>query len=150
MMASFYYRDLNALSKILFCSDLSWGLFLASPDNFLGGHTSLCIFVTPRFKVIKLRNPLGFYWIKNMMKDQVFKTSRLLFDNWLLGPEKFLEFRETGPWENNETVDYFTVVCLVAWPLNESEAGVDLVLIETSLLLLCKFLLISTRTASLA
>ena len=30
------------------------------------------------------------------------------------------------------TIDHFTVVCLVAWPLNESEAGVDLVLIETS------------------
>ena len=39
-------------------------------------------------------------------------------------------------------IDHFTVVCLVAWPLNESEAGVDLVLMETSLLLLCKFLLI--------
>ena len=51
---------------------------------------------------------------------------------------------------NNETIDYFTVVCLVAWPLNESEAGVDLVLMETSLLVLCKFLLISMRTASLA
>ena len=46
-------------------------------------------------------------------------------------------------------IDHFTVVCLVAWPLNESEAGVDLVLIETSLLFLCKFLLISMRTASL-
>ena len=44
---------------------------------------------------------------------------------------------------------YFTVVCLVAWPLNESEAGVDLVLIETSLLFLCKFLLISMEAASL-
>ena len=30
--------------------------------------------------------------------------------------------------------DHFTVVCLVAWPLDESETGVDLVLIETSLL----------------
>ena len=29
---------------------------------------------------------------------------------------------------------YFTVVCLVAWPLNESEAGADLGLIETSLI----------------
>ena len=47
-------------------------------------------------------------------------------------------------------IDHFTVVCLVAWPLNESEAGGDLVLIETSLLFLCKFLLISMRTASLA
>ena len=44
---------------------------------------------------------------------------------------------------------HFTVTCLVAWPLNETEAGVDLVLIEMSLLFLCKFLLISMRTASL-
>ena len=33
-------------------------------------------------------------------------------------------------------IDHFTVVCLVAWPLNENEAGVDLVLIETFLLLI--------------
>ena len=44
-------------------------------------------------------------------------------------------------------IDHFTVVCLVAWPLNESEAGVDLVLIEPSLLFICKLLLISMRTA---
>ena len=25
----------------------------------------------------------------------------------------------------NATIDHFTVVCLVAWPLNESEAGGD-------------------------
>ena len=43
----------------------------------------------------------------------------------------------------------FTVVSLVAWPLNENEAGSDLVLIETSLLFLCKFALISMRTTSL-
>ena len=30
----------------------------------------------------------------------------------------------------------FTVVCLVSWPLNESEVGGDLALIETSLLFL--------------
>ena len=45
-------------------------------------------------------------------------------------------------------IDHFTVVCLVPWPLNESEAGVDLVLIETSLPFLCELLLISMRTAS--
>ena len=46
-------------------------------------------------------------------------------------------------------IDHFTVVCLGAWPLNESEAGVDhdLLLIVTSLLLLRKFLLISMRIA---
>ena len=35
-------------------------------------------------------------------------------------------------------IDYFTVVGVVTWPLNDSEAGVDLVLIQTSLFLLCK------------
>ena len=46
-------------------------------------------------------------------------------------------------------IDHFTVVLLVARPLNENEAGSDLVLIETSLLFLCKFVLISMRTTSL-
>ena len=31
-------------------------------------------------------------------------------------------------------IGHFPVVCLVSWPLNESEAAVDFVLIETSLL----------------
>ena len=47
------------------------------------------------------------------------------------------------------SIDYFSIVALVAWPLNDSEAGNDLVLLETSMLFLCKFLLISLRTASL-
>ena len=34
-------------------------------------------------------------------------------------------------------IDHSTAACLVAMPLNESEAGGDLALIETSLLLLC-------------
>ena len=38
-----------------------------------------------------------------------------------------------GKW----SIDHFTVSCLVAWPLNESEAGGDLVLIETLLLFSC-------------
>ena len=37
---------------------------------------------------------------------------------------------------NDLLIGHFTVVCLVAWPLNESEAGVDLVLTETPLLFL--------------
>ena len=36
------------------------------------------------------------------------------------------------------SIDHFTVVCSVTWPLNGSEAGVDLVLIQTSKLLSCK------------
>ena len=54
----------------------------------------------------------------------------------------------THPGGGEGRIDHFTVVCLVAWPLNESEAGGDLVLIETSLLFLRKFLLISMRTES--
>ena len=65
----------------------------------------------------------------------------------LRGP--FLRETSRQSFEFMITMDHFTVVCLVAWPLNEREAGVDLVFIETFLLFLCKFLLISTRTASL-
>ena len=36
-----------------------------------------------------------------------------------------------------KAIDHFTVSCLVAWPLNESEAGGDLVLIETPVLFSC-------------
>ena len=35
-------------------------------------------------------------------------------------------------------MDHFKVVSSVTWPLNGSEAGGDLVLMQTSLLLLCK------------
>ena len=47
-------------------------------------------------------------------------------------------------------IGHITVMCLVAWSLNENEAGVDLGLVETSLLFLCKFMLISMRAPSLA
>ena len=63
------------------------------------------------------------------------------------------EFCSRGKWssfyrnQDSYLIDHFTVVFLVAWRLNE--AGVDLVLIETSLLFLCKILLISMRITSL-
>ena len=38
---------------------------------------------------MKLRNQLGFSYIKNMLKDQLFKTRELQFDNWLFGPGSF-------------------------------------------------------------
>ena len=43
-----------------------------------------------------------------------------------------------NPEDTNIIIDLFTVVGLVNWPMNSSEAGVDLVLIPTSLLLLCR------------
>ena len=44
-------------------------------------------------------------------------------------------------------IGHFTVVYLVTWPWMVSEAGGDLVLIQTSLLFICKWKLISLRTA---
>ena len=35
-------------------------------------------------------------------------------------------------------IDHFIVVCFVTWTLIESDAGAYLVLVQTSLLLLCK------------
>ena len=40
--------------------------------------------------------------------------------------------------QQTPTIDHFTVIGLMACPLNGSEAGADLVLIQTSLLLLWK------------
>ena len=46
-------------------------------------------------------------------------------------------------------IDHLTVVFLVTWPMNESDAGVDhdVVLVEISLPFLCKFLLIRMTTS---
>ena len=43
-------------------------------------------------------------------------------------------------------IGHFTVVCLVTWPMTEIETGVDLSLIQTSLIFLCKCKLVSIRT----
>ena len=56
-----------------------------------------------------------------------------------------VNLREDG---QHKVIDHFTVVCLVAWPLDESEDGVDLVLIETSLLFV-SILRISMITTSI-
>ena len=48
----------------------------------------------------------------------------------------------------NIAIDHLQL-CLVTWPLNESEAEVDLALIETSLLLSREFLLIRIKITSL-
>ena len=45
---------------------------------------------------------------------------------------------DVGPKVGKLLIDHFTVVCLVAWLLNENEAEGDLVLIETPLLCLIR------------
>ena len=44
---------------------------------YFGCHNSLYTFGTPRFSAIKLRNLLDFSCIKNLLKDQLLKTSGL-------------------------------------------------------------------------
>ena len=46
---------------------------------------------------------------------------------------------------NKIWIVHFTVVYLVTWPLSESEAGVDLILIQTHLLFILKYKLVSMR-----
>jgi len=76
------------------------------------------------------------YW------DTCLCTVYQFFDNRRVGASTFFLLIEVS-------IDYFTVVCLVAWPFNEGEAEGDLVMMETLKRLLCKFLLISKRTGSL-
>ena len=51
---------------------------------------------------------------------------------------KIIQVYERYDGANKLQIYHFTVVDLVTWPLNGSEAEGDLVLIQTSLLLLCK------------
>ena len=54
-----------------------------------------------------------------------------------------------GKEKNSSTsslMGHFTVVGLVTWPLSGSEAGGDLVLIQTLLLFICKCKLVSMGT----
>ena len=52
---------------------------------YFGWHNSLLIVATPRPKAIQLRSRPGFCYIKNMFKDQLFRTSGLQFDYWFVG-----------------------------------------------------------------
>ena len=49
----------------------------------------------------------------------------------------YLSHEGKREWVDSIEIDHLTVACLVAWPLYESEAGVDLVMLETSVLFLC-------------
>ena len=82
----------------------AWGLFLEIPETFrvyFGCRNSFYIFGTPKFFAIKLGNPLGFSCIKNILKDQLFKTSRLKFDNCVFWPEKFSGLSRNRPGNKN-------------------------------------------------
>ena len=76
---------------------------------------------------MKLRNPLGFSSINNMLKDRLFKRSRLKFDSRLFRLEKFSELSGNKPqapgmdcanlWINHSLADKFCVKinCVTQW-----------------------------------
>ena len=78
---------------------------------------------------MKLRNPLGFSSIKNMLKDRLFKRSRLKFDNWLFRLEKFSELSGNKPqapgmdfanlWINHSLADKFCQT-LLRYPMDSA------------------------------
>ena len=70
---------------------------LSKVPKFFGCHNFLYISARRRFDAIKLHNPVGFSYIENMLKDRLFKRSRLKFDNRLLGPEKFPDIPRNRP-----------------------------------------------------
>ena len=69
--------------------------------------------------------------LKNIMSTIFFTKINI----YLCG--SYMQRKTTGIQSSKETIDHFTVVCSVTWPLNGSEAGGELVLIQTSPLLLC-------------
>ena len=67
-------------------------------------------FISSQRRGFKPLNPhgnlLGFSYIKSMLKDQLFRTSGLQFDNWLFEPEKFsgLSRNRTEEWVKEKSL----------------------------------------------
>ena len=74
-----------------------------SPETF--GPISGAKIPFIRFKAIKLRIPLGFSDIENVLRDQLFETSGLQFDNWRFRPEKFSRLLRNSPKGSSPAVD---------------------------------------------
>ena len=78
----------------------SRSLFLESPETFrahFGWHNFLCIFKTKASRGTKLHSYFYFYSQYNIWKDQLYRTSRSYFYEWLFGPEKFSGLSRNGP-----------------------------------------------------
>ena len=129
------HKELRA--KLPVVIGLKWGIFL-----FHVVHWADTISSDAHKSSSSLKNSFACYTGK---KEEHWVMNELSNTNSVGPLEKFNFLSQgSGVW-----MDHFTVVYLVAWPLNENEAGSDLVLIETSLFFLCKFPLSHTRTASL-
>jgi len=81
-----------------------WRLFLKSPKTVRVPQFPLYLC---NAKV--LSHPLGFSYIKNMLKDRLFKTGGLQFDNWLLRPQRVLRTFEKQAQETCLSLQHFVI-----------------------------------------
>ena len=65
--------------------------------NFSGLFGLLQLPLSLFFRPSNFKNPLSSSYIKNVLKDQLFKTSGLQLDNWLFGPEKLSGLSQNQP-----------------------------------------------------
>ena len=88
--------------------------------------------------------PWKFSDVVLVVEDQKFHVHRSTLSIWSPVFETMFTsmFKEKNineiPLPGKKAIDHFTVACSATWPLNGSEAGGDLVVIQTSLLLMCK------------
>ena len=77
---------------------------------------------------------LGVYWLtdKGLKYSQRNNQTRSQSRNEINSHTKHFKIQQVA------LIGNFTVVCSVPWPLNWSEAGADLVLLQTFLLFMCK------------
>ena len=71
-----------------------------------------------------------FYYCVFKERERIFTSERLDHTSNCLLERFSVEFCTT----KTKPIGHFTVVCSVTWPLNASEAGVDIALLRTSLL----------------
>ena len=72
-------------------------------SGYFGCHNSLVSSQSRGPKPSKLSNPLGFSYIKNMLKVELFKTSGLRFVNWLSSSESSRYLKNNNNNNNNKT-----------------------------------------------
>lgn len=90
------------------------------------GHLSLLFSLLPALRLPRNRH----YNENHLWNLSYFDTFWNKHLDFFLEKEQFVSRKLTI---NCNLIDHFTIVHLVVWPLNESYAGVDLVLIDRSL-----------------
>ena len=139
-----YYSQLHLLQKLCVLSYLEMSLTAKLKEEV----SENCLIMMA--KILNLASLLNCWMMSSLVGICGMTHAQAVTWEWMHVPLVWMWLVPLG-WmtSRQNTKDHFTALCLVSWSLNENEAGGDLVLIETSRLFLCKFLLINMRTTSL-